>query len=66
MSNLRIFWIIWCSAWALGWMTAGWLIFPINLLMIPASLLAILVPVGAEAVSALPPGREPWRDQLPR
>jgi len=50
--------------WALGWMTVGWLIFPINLIMIPASLLAILIPVGTEPPNQLPPGQEPWRNQL--
>jgi len=64
MNNTRIFWIIWCSMWALGWMTVGWLIFPINLIMIPASLLAILIPVGTEPPNQLPPGQEPWRNQL--
>lgn len=44
--NVRIFWLVWCGFWALGWMTIGWFIFPINLLMIPLSLVLMLVPIG--------------------
>lgn len=46
MSNLRIFWIAWCSAWALFWMLAGFFTFLLGWLMIPVSLAAILIPVG--------------------
>ncbi len=44
-SNLRIFWIIWCSMWGLGWLFVGFVFFPFWI-MVPASLLCILIPVG--------------------
>lgn len=48
MSNLRIFWIIWCSFWALFWLFSWWFTFGIGLLGVPISLLAILIPIGAD------------------
>ena len=47
MSNLRTFWIIWCSMWALGWLLIGFFTFFIGWLFVPVSLLAILIPVGS-------------------
>ncbi len=47
MSNLRIFWIIWCSMWALGWFFVGFFTFFIGWLFVPLSLLAILIPLGS-------------------
>jgi hypothetical protein len=66
VSNLRIFWIVWCSMWALGWLLAGFVTFGLAWAGIPASLLAILLPVGGgrqEAPQlALPPGHPVWRN----
>jgi hypothetical protein len=45
-STLRVFWIIWCCFWALGWLLVGFLTFFLGWLMVPVSLLAILLPVG--------------------
>lgn len=45
MSNVRIFWIIWCSFWGLGWLLLGFFFFPLWL-FVPFSLLAILLPIG--------------------
>lgn len=45
---MRTFWIIWCSAWALFWMLAGFVFFPVWLL-VPVSLFAILIPIGSQA-----------------
>lgn len=59
MSNVRVFWIIWCCAWALGWACFGWILFGVGLLLAPISLLAILIPVGAPARD------EYYRRQLP-
>jgi hypothetical protein len=47
MSQTRIFWIIWCSMWALGWLLLGFFTI-ITWLFVPLSLLAILLPVGKE------------------
>lgn len=58
MSNARIFWIIWCTAWALFWFCAGWVTLGIAWLLVPFSLLAILIPVGGGTVQ--PPGPIPW------
>lgn len=49
MSTLRLFWIIWCCFWALGWLLIGFLTFFLGWLMVPLSLLAILLPVGKTA-----------------
>lgn len=46
MSTVRVFWIIWCCFWALGWMLVGLFTFLLGWLMVPVSLLAILLPVG--------------------
>lgn len=46
MSTLRLFWIIWCCFWALGWLLIGFLTFLLGWLMVPVSLLAILLPIG--------------------
>jgi hypothetical protein len=46
MSGLRIFWIIWCSMWALFWMLAGFVSFGAAWLGVPVALLCILIPVG--------------------
>lgn len=48
MSNLRIFWIIWCSGWAFFWLLTGFFTFLLGWLFVPLSLLAILIPVGVE------------------
>lgn len=48
MSNTRIFWIIWCTMWALGWLLVGFFTFFLGWLMVPVSLLAILLPIGKE------------------
>ncbi|BBG01912.1 MULTISPECIES: hypothetical protein [Pseudonocardia] len=53
MSDLRVFWIIWCSMWAFGWFVVGFMTLFLGWLMVPMSLLAILIPVG---VTARPPG----------
>ncbi len=45
MTNLRIFWIIWCCFWGLGWLLVGFFFFPLWL-FVPFSLLAILLPIG--------------------
>jgi hypothetical protein len=44
-SGLRVFWIIWCCFWALIWLAIG-LVGIFELLLVPLSLLAILIPVG--------------------
>jgi hypothetical protein len=63
MSNLRVFWIAWCSAWALGWLLLGFFTL-VTWLFVPLSLAALLLPVGCERRP--PPPLEPWRDrQLP-
>ena len=54
MSTLRIFWIIWCCFWALGWLLIGFFTFLLGWLMVPVSLLAILIPVGRARPPALP------------
>jgi len=46
-SNLRIFWIIWRSFWALFRFVAGFATFGLAWLGVPVSLLMILIPVGA-------------------
>jgi hypothetical protein len=39
----RAIWMIWCAAWALFWITAGWLVLPlVNVLAFVASLAAML------------------------
>jgi hypothetical protein len=69
VSTLRIFWIIWCCFWALGWLLTGFLTFGFGWLMVPISLLAIFLPIGKssqpegvyfpyQAPSAMPPGAE--------
>jgi len=65
VSNLRVFWVAWCSAWALGWLLLGFFTL-VTWLFVPLALAAILLPVGCEPKP--PPPLEPWRDdrQLPR
>jgi hypothetical protein len=46
VSNTRIFWIIWCTMWAVGWLLIGFFTFLLGWIMVPPSLLAILLPVG--------------------
>ena len=60
MSNLRIFWIIWCSMWALGWLLCGFLFIPLRL-FVPLSLGAILIPVGSARKQLPPP---PWPPEI--
>ena len=55
MSNTRVFWIIWCSMWALGWMLAGFFTLGLLWVMVPASLVAILIPVGRDTPAAIAP-----------
>ncbi|MDA8185197.1 MAG: hypothetical protein M0035_12385 [Actinomycetota bacterium] len=45
-STLRIFWIIWCCFWALGWLLVGFFTFLLGWVMVPISLLAIFIPIG--------------------
>jgi hypothetical protein len=47
MSNTRIFWIIWCSMWALAWLLIGFFTFFIGWIGVPISLLCILIPIGS-------------------
>lgn len=47
MSNLRIFWVAWCSFWALFWLLIGFFTI-IGWLGVPLSLSAILIPVGQD------------------
>ena len=47
MSNVRVFWIIWCVMWALGWLLIGFFTIFIGWLFVPLSLLAILIPIGS-------------------
>lgn len=42
MSGGKVFWLVWCGAWALFWITAGWLLPGFNLLMFFASVLAMI------------------------
>lgn len=65
MSNLRVFWIIWCSMWAFGWLLFGWLLI-LGWVMVPVSLLAILIPVGASPRPQLPPAGHPAWENPPR
>lgn len=71
VSNSRIFWIAWCTMWALGWLLIGFFTFFLGWIMVPVSLLAILIPVGgtgnraAPQVAYPPPGWVPPGQQLP-
>ena len=52
----RAAWIIWCVAWALFWITAGWFIIPlVNLLAFGVSLAAILAFDRMPLPGQLPP-----------
>lgn len=51
MSNLRIFWIIWCTMWAFGWLLCGFIFFPVWI-FVPLSLGAILIPIGSAPSSS--------------
>ena len=54
----RAAWIIWCVAWALFWITAGWFIIPlVNLLAFGVSLAAILAFDRMPLPGQLPPRR---------
>ena len=61
MSNVRVFWIIWCVMWALGWLLIGFFTIFIGWLFVPLSLLAILIPIGSTKNSSLisPPQQGP-------
>lgn len=62
MSDLRVFWIIWCSMWAAFWMLMGFVTLGIAWLLVPAALLAIFMPVGQAPRpprAQLPPGGWP-------
>ncbi len=65
MSNTRIFWIIWCSMWALLWLLVGFFTFLLGWLLVPVSLLAILIPVGAAPTGrkyvTFQPPQPPWQ-----
>ena len=52
MSNVRVFWIIWCVMWALGWLLIGLFTIFIGWLFVPLSLLAILIPIGSTQIPA--------------
>jgi hypothetical protein len=62
MSNVRVFWIIWCVMWALGWLLIGFFTIFLGWLFVPLSLLAILIPIGSTQNSRpiiSPPQRGP-------
>lgn len=73
MSTPRILWIIWCSLWAMIWVTFGWLLFPINIGMFMLSL-ALIIPacvgqprtVAVWTTQGYPPPVYPPVRQLPR
>jgi hypothetical protein len=54
-SNLRSFWIVWCSMWALGWLLCGFVTQYLSWLLVPVSVLCILLPVGARQKAAYQP-----------
>jgi hypothetical protein len=62
MSNTRIFWIIWCSAWAVFWFLLGWFFFP-AWIFVPVSLLCILIPVGNGSATAAVGVQPVWPQQ---
>jgi hypothetical protein len=47
MNNTRIAWIVWCCICALGWLFVGLFLWPL-LILVPASVLCILLPIGTE------------------
>jgi hypothetical protein len=51
MGNVRVFWLAWCCGWALFWLLCGFLFLPCWLL-VPVSLCALLLPVGAPSGQA--------------
>jgi uncharacterized SAM-binding protein YcdF (DUF218 family) len=55
VSNLRVFWFVWCSMWALGWLLMGFFTLGLAWLFVPLSLVAILVPIGRDTAAAIPP-----------
>ena len=63
MSSLRIFWIIWCTMWAFGWLLCGFIFFPVWI-FVPLSLGAILIPIGS-APKQLPPPPPPYQIRGP-
>lgn len=65
MTNLRIFWVIWCCMWALGWLLAGFASFGIAWLGVPVSLLCILIPIGNDSRSDKRWSPAPRRPQYP-
>jgi hypothetical protein len=76
VGTVRIFWIIWCCFWALGWLLIGFFTFLFGWLMVPLALLAILLPVGKPSQSkaiyfpqapqpAMPPGIQSLRPPPP-
>jgi hypothetical protein len=69
MSNTRIFWIIWCCFWALGWLLIGFFLI-VTWLFVPVSLLAILIPIGRTRAApkqvtfgAQPQATSQWQQQ---
>jgi hypothetical protein len=46
VSNLRLFWIIWCCIWSFIWFWIGFATLFVGWVMIPVSLLCILIPIG--------------------
>lgn len=45
----RTAWIFWCLAWALFWLTFGFLLLPVvNLGLAGLAVVAVLIPVGKE------------------
>src|ERR1039458_9189844 len=54
MSNTRIFWIIWCSMWALFWLLIGFFTLLIGWIGVPISLLCILIPIGSSSSQPQP------------
>lgn len=54
MSGGKKFWLIWCVAWALFWITAGWLLPLVNLFFFFGSVLAMLPAFAGNQPRALP------------
>jgi hypothetical protein len=46
VSNLRLFWIIWCCLWAGWWFLFGIFTFFLGWLLCPVALACILLPIG--------------------
>jgi hypothetical protein len=60
-SNLRSFWIVWCSMWALGWLLLGFVTLFRSWVLVPVSFLCILIPVGSRQRAVHQPQLTPRR-----